>query len=110
MIDDVMTLISRHADSYDQYGNPVTAQERKQIFCRVRSVSKSEFYQAAQSQLHPEIVFVITHKADYDGETIVEYKDELYDVLRTYWKGDVIELTAARRIGSYGGGHGVVSS
>ena len=100
MLDDVMTRIGEQATSYDEYGNPVNTPTETDVFCRVRSVSRSEFYQAAQTELHPEIVFVITHKGDYNGQTLVRYRDELYDVLRTYWRGDAVELTAARRVWS----------
>lgn len=102
MNDDVMTLISRSDASYDSYGNPVVAEETKDVFCKVRSVSRSEFYQAAQTGLQPSFVFTISHPLDYEGQTIIKYRDQYYNVIRTYYASDAVELTAELRIREYG--------
>lgn len=105
MMDDVIKLIGTGTPAYDQYGNEIPTQIERQVFCSVYSVGRTEFYQAAQSNLQPEYVFVISHYKDYEGEKEILYKDwtgteKLYTVIRTYRNGDSIELTAVERIGN----------
>lgn len=103
-MDDVITLLKTEF-SADKYGNQVeTITARTTVFCRVRSVSRSEFYQAAQADLHPEYVFVLSQFRDYSGEKDLLYTDwtgteKRYSIIRTYRDGDALEITAAERIG-----------
>lgn len=104
MMDDVIKLISTGAPTYDEYGNEVESKTERQVFCSVYSVGRTEFYQAAQNNLQPEYVFVISHYKDYEGEKDILYKDwtgteKRYAIIRTYRNGDSIELTAVERIG-----------
>ena len=65
-----------------------------------RGVYNAEFYNAAQAGLHPSITFELTNRADYDGEVLVEYLGELYNVIRTDWTAqrDKISLVCERRV------------
>lgn len=105
MIDDVITLAAENSPAYDSYGNEILTPSKRDVFCRVRSVSRSEFYQAAQTDLHPTYIFSISHYKDYAGEKLVKYtdwtgKEKTYTVIRAYRlpDSDVIELTAEERI------------
>ena len=103
-MDDVIMLIGAGAPKYDEYGNEVCYEVRRQVFCSVYSVGRTEFYQAAQNNLQPELVFVISHYKDYEGEKELFYTDwtgveKRYTVIRTYRNGDSIELTAVQRVG-----------
>lgn len=103
MIDDVLTLITETVTGHDDEGNELVTQTRKEVFCRVRSVTRSEFYAAATASLRPDHVFTLSEDADYDGQTLVEYRGNLYSVIRTYHNTDnldEIELTVERRIGN----------
>lgn len=103
MIDAVITLITTTWE-IDDVGNQKPVEQEREVFCQVRSVGRAEFYTAAQNDLHPEYVFIISHYKDYNGEKFVKYTDwqdvthELY-VLRTYRDGDSIELTCEERTG-----------
>ena len=104
MMDDVIKLISTGTPVYDEYGNEIETETARQVFCSVYSVGRTEFYQAAQNNLQPELVFTISHYKDYQGEKEILYKDwtgteKRYAVIRTYRNGDSIELTATERIG-----------
>ncbi|MBR3125095.1 MAG: phage head closure protein [Mogibacterium sp.] len=112
MFDDVITLI-KPAGGYvkDSVGNQIPNDPvRTTVFCRVRSITRSEYYQAAQTDLHPEYTFVLSHYKDWHGEREIEYIDwtgqkKIYDVIRTYRVPDTdrLELTAQERIANYEG-------
>ena len=110
MIDDVITLIKPGGWTKDAVGNQIPQDPiRRQVFCGVQSVMRSEYYQAAQMDLQPEYVFVLTHYKDWQGEREVEYTDwtgttRTYDVIRTYRVPDTdrLELTTQERIEDYG--------
>lgn len=105
-MDDVIKLIG-FTYSLDEYGNQIPTPEERQVFCEVRSVTRSEFYSAAQTDLHPDYIFRLSHYRDYRGEKFVKYKDwtgteKVYSVLRTYRapEGDAVEITATERVGN----------
>lgn len=108
-MDDVIKLVT---SSYtkDAFGNQIPSRTTRQVFCKVRSVGRSEFYQAAQTGLHPEYVFVLSNYRDYLGETEVLYTDwtnteKNFVVTRTYRipDSDELEITVEERIGRDGG-------
>ena len=110
MIDDVCTLIGVRKRDYDESGNDITEPTERQVFCRVGSVTRSEFYAAATAGIRPEMVLYLSNTEDYQGEDIVRYPAEagpLYDVVRTY-RGDGrsaagpdgIEIVLQRKMGT----------
>ena len=95
---DVLTLIAQTI-STDQYGNEVATEVEKQIFCEVDSITQTEFYQAANTELNPEYKFTIFF-GDYDGQPLVEYNRVRYAIYRTYRADDNLELYVERKIGA----------
>lgn len=96
---DVVKLIK-----YDYIQNAYGVREKseitsRQVYCHVDSVTGSEFFQGGANGIRPE--FRITmFKYDYENEEVIEYKDELYQIYRTYFsKNDMIELYVERRKG-----------
>jgi SPP1 family predicted phage head-tail adaptor len=64
----------------------------RQVFCDVRSIRQSEFYQAAAVGVKPEIVFMIRH-IDYSNEKKLSYNNIEYNIIRTFTKnGEILEL------------------
>lgn len=108
-MDDVIKLLSFTFET-DSYGNQVETVTERQVFCRVRSISRSEFYQAAQTDLHPEYVFTISNYRDYEGEQELMYRDwtgqeHRFNILRTYRsESDELEIIAGEKIGAQIGG------
>lgn len=107
MMDDVITLKHVTGYIYDSNGNETAQTIGRTVFCRVDSVTRSEYYAAAQNNLHPSYVFVLSNYMDYQGEKTLTYIDwtgaeKEYDIVRTYRTGDSIELTAEERISHYG--------
>ena len=76
-----------------------TTETTRAVFCEVRSIGMNEAYTAMSLGIHPELVFVLSDYAEYDGEKLVEYKNVRYRVVRTYVSKERIELVCERVIG-----------
>lgn len=111
---DVLTLVSRAYED-DGYtlkggqtsiadlataGQAIAGQEivgtPRDVFCRLESVGRTEFYQAQATDLRPELVFVLADYLDYDGEFLCIYGGAWYRVIRTYRKGQELEIVVQR--------------
>lgn len=99
MYDDIAYLIKEKTTGTDSDGNETIERTSRMVFCRVRSVSRDEYYDAATDDLKPEVMITISHRIDYDSEKLVEFNGEYYDVIRTYWREDEVELTLQKSIG-----------
>jgi hypothetical protein len=66
------------------------------VFAEIRSVSRREFYEAANANIIPEFVFKLTDYADYGGQKVFVYNGERWRVIRTYTNGQTLEITAGR--------------
>lgn len=86
---DVITLIK-----YDTHGVFDEAQKtRRNVFCEIASVTRSEFYAARQYNLNPQYVFILSDYGEYQGESQCEWQGRRYDIIRTYINGLKVELT-----------------
>lgn len=75
---------------------------RKDVFCQVGSVSRSEFFEAGRNGLNPELVFSM-FAGDYDGERVCEFRGDRYSIYRTYLgRNDTLELYVERKGGTNG--------
>lgn len=84
----------------DEIGNQIPSEIKKTVFCDVESVSRSEFYNAANTGLKPSLVFIV-HSYEYENEEKVEFEENKYKVIRTYLRNvDEIELTCEKVIGN----------
>ena len=95
---DVIKLITK-AITIDDYGNEEATETENTVFCEVDSITQSEFYAAANTELDPEYRFTVFF-GDYNGEELVEYHGERYAIYRTYRANDNMELYAERKIGA----------
>ena len=87
MYEDVATLISYGASTFDEYGNESITTEK------TRGVYQNEYYNAAQVGLKPSITFVISTREDYNNEKVVEYNGHVYTVDRVDWNADRDEVS-----------------
>lgn len=74
----------------------IEGESRREVFCGLRSVGHTEFYEAHAVDYHPELKFVLADYLDYEGETLVKYRSDLYRVIRTYRTGQELEITVGR--------------
>ena len=95
---DVLTLISK-AITLDDYGNETVQESENTILCEVYSISQTEFYSAANTELNPEFRFNIFF-GDYKGEDLCKFQGQRYAIYRTYRSGDTLELYVERKIGA----------
>ena len=80
--DDVIYLISENPAAHGVFDG--STETKTMCYCRVNSVTRSEFYKAREYGSQPVFSFVLSEYADYNGEKIVEYKDKRYRVIRSY--------------------------
>lgn len=103
-MDDVIKLVTATYE-YDEYGNETPTRTMRQVFCRISSVGRSEYYQAAQAGLHPEYICRLSNYRDYNGELEAVYTDytgteKRFDIIRTYKHpdSDELDITIQERI------------
>lgn len=86
-MNDVAVLIKR------EYGKEDV---KREVFCGFRSIGMKEFYEANSTDYRPELKLVLADYLDYNGETLADYNGQRYRILRTYRKGQELELTLER--------------
>lgn len=96
-MNNVITLISTTTEP-NEYGDRVTEESRREVFCEKISVGMKEFYQSQTVGLKPEIKVKLSDYYDYNGEILAEFDGIRYSVLRTYQKGLGLELTLTRGV------------
>ena len=99
MFESVATLRAETV-TQDASLNEVVTYTDRTVFVRPASVRASEFYQAANVGLKPELVLVLANYMDYQGERVVLFGGKEYTVLRVYQKPDrdSLELTLEERV------------
>lgn len=88
--------------SQNSIGEWVSSESLRRVFANVASISASEYFNASQIGLNPEIRFTM-FAPDYDGETVIEYLGQRYSVYRIYRAtADRMELYVQREAGTAG--------
>lgn len=82
-----------------QYGEPIRTMAWRGVFANKKSVRQSEFYQAANVGLKPELVFEV-RSFEYNNDEKVRYGDDEYFIIRAYENGEITELTVTSHVGS----------
>lgn len=96
---DTLTLITRMYAN-DEYGIQRAQTQENTVFCNVTDISGSEFFEAAQTGVKPELRFVI-YSFEYNGETLVSYRNAYYTVYRVYHRSkDLVELYVSKDAGT----------
>lgn len=76
----------------DAIGQPIASETRRQVFCDVRSITRTEWFDAGRNGLQPAYVFTM-FAPDYENEKIVEFNGNRYGVYRTYRaRNEVLEV------------------
>lgn len=102
---ELLTLITR-TPGKDSNNKPTITETTRTVLCGLRSIGQAEFYQSYAVDKHPEAKFVLADYLDYQNENIVEHDGQRYRVLRTYRKGQELELTVERAPVEDGGVYG----
>ena len=99
-MDDILELI-KSTYAVDDYGVRRATESSREVFCKVESVTRSEFFGGGRAGLNPDHKFTI-FAGDYDGETIIQYEDARYSVYRVYHVPgtDYLEMYTERKGGT----------
>lgn len=88
---DVIKLIKTTYQN-DAINQRIPIESERQIFCNVKSITSTEWFEAGKHGLKPTYCFEI-FAPEYEGEKIVEYDGERYGVYRTFRPtGEKLEL------------------
>lgn len=101
MIDTVITLIGPATRTQDATGVwRTSAATETEVFAKVGSINRTEFFAAGQQGLKPELLFTV-FAAEYTGQLACEYNGVRYAIYRTYLVPgtDYMELYAQRETG-----------
>jgi hypothetical protein len=83
-------------------GEPVQSMVYHEAYANKKAVRQSEFYQAAVAGLKPELVFEI-RSFEYNNDKKLRYPSGengiVYDIIRTYDRGEITELTVSSFVG-----------
>lgn len=96
-----ITLI-KQVDARNEYGDLEQHEERRTVYAGEYSVGMTEVYQGMAVGYKPETKFLLENWLDYHGEELLEYTPFGLEepirmrVLRTFNKGDTLELTCYR--------------
>lgn len=102
MIDTVVNLVAETPGNKNKYGVISTEKTVKEVFCKLESVTRSEFFGGGRNGLNPQYKLIM-FSGDYEGEPTVIYNDLPYSVYRTFQPSmDVIELYVERKGGTNG--------
>ena len=96
------TVVILVAESYvkNDYGEQIAVKTEREAFATVRSVSREEWFKAAQNDLQASFVIVMPF-VNYQNEKIIKIDGVEYAVYRHYRqdKSDMIELYCERKAG-----------
>ena len=92
---DVIALVTETNSAHGVH-ETITENERE-VMAEIRSVTRSEYYNALNAGVQPELVFKLTADGDYQDEHFLRYGGKKYRIVRTYLTNDGgIEITAER--------------
>jgi head-tail adaptor len=63
----------------------------RKVYANKKSVRSKEFYEARQIELKPELMFEV-RSSEFSGEEKLKFNSKVYDIIRTYDKGEFMEL------------------
>lgn len=97
IVEETLELITVVAtDEKDVNGYTVDREIKNEVFCKVKSPGRSEFYAAMKADMKVSKIFVVSD-IDYAGETQLIYDGDRYKVEKVYPAGlDEIELTCSK--------------
>ena len=111
MVDTTIKLIGPPTRQQDAKGVwRTTAETETEIFARVGSVTRNEFFSAGSQGMRPEFVFTV-FMGEYNGQQICEYNGNRYAIYRTYHTEgtDYLELYVQREAGVHKAAESVVN-
>lgn len=75
----------------DPIGQRLPTKTKKKILVSEGNLTRAEYFKAGQSGMNPEIMLT-TAAINYAGEAMIEYRQVLYGIYRTFHKSDSDEI------------------
>jgi hypothetical protein len=99
-MDDVLVLIGADIQTNDLLEQVEGDGTRSEVFGRVESVTRAEWFEGGREGMNPALVF-ITPAVNYSGEPEAELQGVRYRIYRTYRKRDTdeVELYLEEKVG-----------
>lgn len=99
-MDDVLVLIGADIQTNDLLEQVEGDGTRSEVFGRVESVTRAEWFEGGRKGMKPALVF-ITPAVNYSGELEAELQGVRYRIYRTYRKRDTdeVELYLEEKVG-----------
>lgn len=85
---DTATLIAI-TTTENNIGDSIESEVESEVFVNEKSVTRSEFYQAAQTDFRPETVLEIRTE-DYSKQSMIDFSGIRYRIIRYYSKNQEI--------------------
>ena len=96
---DHTAFLIRVSHTQDAIGQQVPEEIKREIFCEVSGIRQSEWFNAGQRGLKPELMLTVFCD-DYEGESLIEVDGVRYGIYRTYpAKNDRMELYLQKKGG-----------
>lgn len=87
-----IALLIKVTNTKNSVGDTIPVKAERQVFVDRKDIRASEFYQAQQTGLRPQIMFEM-RTIDYESEKLIKFEGVEFRIIRTYRKGkDFIEL------------------
>ena len=84
--------LMKETETLDELHRPRVSYEETLVYCNIKSIGQSEFYQASSVGYKPELK-IECKLVDLTDVTHFKYNDRVYKILRTYRKEDITEIT-----------------
>lgn len=99
-MEDKITLVFQ-SYTKDSINQQRATEKLREIWCRVDSISRSEWSAASMQGLKPELM-IITPRCNYCGEKVAIWRGKRYAIYRTYYdsSADEIELYLSQEVGA----------
>lgn len=97
-MDTVIKLIAETITS-DVIGNQIVTEKEREVFATAKPINQNEFFSARTAGINPACKMLVFF-GDYEGEELMEWNGQKYNIYRTYQReDDLIELYAERHLG-----------
>lgn len=82
----------------NEYNQQIKVPTRTEIYVNEQSVGQAEFFNAGEQGFKAELS-LSTALVDYDGQDSIEYEGKVYDIYRTFKRGDRIVMYLKSKVG-----------
>lgn len=91
--------LMKETETLDALHRPRVSYEEIMVYCNIKSIGQSEFYQASSVGYKPELK-IECKLVDLTNVTHFKFNDRVYKILRTYRKEDITEITLTALVDS----------